>query len=618
MCGIAGYIDFKRNFLNEKNENINTAEKMAETLKNRGPDAGGVWVSEYAVFAHRRLAVIDIEGGSQPMSRTVGGYDFVITYNGELYNTAELRHELEKYGYNFTTASDTEVLLYTYIQFGDRCTELLNGIYAFCIWDSMRRRVFLCRDRYGVKPLFYTNVGSTVVFASEIKALFEYPNIKKCVDREGLCEIFAIGPPRTQGLGVFKDIKELPPSHYMVITNDTVTEKRYSRFESKEHTDTYEQTVETVRELLTDSVKRQLVSDVPICTFLSGGLDSSIITAIAANTFKEKGKILDTYSFDYTDNSKYFKATAFQPDNDRPWVERMVSEFKTKHTYLECENAYLADNLENAVRAKDLPGMADVDSSLLYFCGEVRKKHIVALSGECSDEIFGGYPWFRSEKAFKTDAFPWSYDLYLRKSVLKKEISEKLNLEEYANMRYCESIKNVPIYDGDTPEEKRRREISYLNINWFMLNLLERKDRMSMANGLEVRVPFCDHRLVEYVWNIPWSMKCRNNVSKSLLREAVRGILPDDVLMRKKSPYPKTHNPVYEKFVKEKMMSVIKNPSEPILKLVDSERILQLISDSSDYGKPFFGQLMAGPQFIAYLLQVNYWLKDYDVEILGV
>lgn len=616
MCGIAGYINFDENFMYDKDKHIRLATKMADRIAHRGPDAEGEWVSEHAVFAHRRLAVIDIEGGKQPMQRTVGGYDFVITYNGELYNTMDLKNELVKFGYNFTTTSDTEVLLYAYIHYGYKCVEKLNGIYAFCIWDSMRQCIFICRDRFGVKPLFYTISDGTFVFASEIKALFEYPNVKCEVGTEGLQEVFAISPPRTQGLGIFKNIYEIPPAHCMTICRDGIKKQRYWQFESKEHPDNYEDTVAKVRELLIDSVKRQLVSDVPICTFLSGGLDSSIITAIAANTMKERGKQLDTYSFDYVDNSKYFKASNFQPDADRPWVDRMVESFNTNHTYLECDNSYLADTLENATLAKDLPGMADVDSSLLYFCGEVRKKHIVALSGECSDELFGGYPWFRSRQAFETAAFPWSYDMYLRNSILKPDIAKTLDLEKYSYRRYCESVASVPRYDGDCPEEKRRREISYLNVNWFMLNLLERKDRMSMACGLEVRVPFCDHRLAEYVWNIPWSMKCRNNVSKSLLRDAVRGILPDDVLMRKKSPYPKTHNPIYERAVKEKMLAVLADKNEPILNLIDKNRVYDLCTSNSDYGKPFFGQLMAGPQFLAYILQVNYWLKDYNINIV--
>ncbi len=616
MCSIAGMVNLKKNYLSYKGYNTLVVRDMAESMHHRGPDSYGEWVGEHAAFAHTRLAVIDPEGGKQPMSRTVEGYEFCITYNGELYNADDLKKDLISHGYSFQTTSDTEVLLYSYIHYGEKCAELLNGIYAFCIWDSMRQRVFACRDRFGVKPFFYTILGESVLFSSEIKGLLRHPSFNASVDKEGLQELFAISPARTQGIGVFKDVLELRPAHSMIIDRSGIKIFPYWQLKSHEHTDSYEDTVEMVRTLVTDSITRQLVSDVPIATLLSGGLDSSIISAVAALHMQEKGKSLSTYSFDYVNNDKYFKASSFQPDADRPWVERMVKEFNTHHTFLECDNKELIDYLIDAMRYKDLPGMADIDASLLYFCRLIKKKHTVILSGECSDEIFGGYPWFRSEKAFSTPAFPWSYDMSLRNSILKPSVSKTLDLEGYSKRRYTESINEVPTFDGDTPEEKRRREISYLNINWFMTNLLDRKDRMSMASGLEVRVPFCDHRIVEYVWNIPWDMKNKDNVSKSILREAAKGILPDDVLYRKKSPYPKTHNPEYEKLVKKMLLDIISNPNAPILAFADKIVLEKLCTQNSDYGKPFFGQLMAEPQFVGYLIQLNAWFSEYHVRIL--
>ncbi len=616
MCGIAGYINFSDNFIKNKQQNFAIASSLGSILNHRGPDAHGEWVGEHAVFSHSRLAVIDIDGGKQPMSRTVAGYDFVITYNGELYNTKEIKDELLKFGYNFTTSSDTEVLLYAYIHYGTECTKKLNGIYAFCIWDSMRQRAFLCRDHFGVKPLFYTFKGDTLVFGSEIKALLKYPGINAEVSKTGLQEIFAISPARTPGVGVFKNINELRPGHFIIHSRAGTVTKQYWKLESFMHNDSYEQTIEKVRELVFDSIQRQLISDVPIATLLSGGLDSSIITAIGALEKKKAGEKLCTYSFDYKDNSKYFKPSDFQPDSDSVWVKRMSEEFNTNHTYLECDNGELLDLLNDCVDAKDLPGMADVDASLLYFCRRIKNNHTVILSGECSDEIFGGYPWFRSEKAFNTHAFPWCYDLSMRNNILKRDVKDVLELENYSFSRYSQSLREVPTFFLDTPEEKRRREISWLNLNWFMTNLLDRKDRMSMASGLEVRVPFCDYRLVQYVWNIPWEMKNKNNVSKNILREAAKGLLPDDVLYRKKSPYPKTHNPLYEKLVKERLLDTISNPNAPILMLCDYDKLTAACTDTFDYGKPFFGQLMAGPQFIGYILQVNYWLESYHISIV--
>lgn len=616
MCGIAGIINFKKNLFTYEAYNRLLVRDMAQKLSHRGPDASGEWVGEHAAFSHARLSVIDLEGGKQPMKKTVAGYEFVITYNGELYNTDELKKELIKSGYVFTTNSDTEVLLYTYIHYGVDCCKKLNGIYAFCIWDSMRQQIFICRDRFGVKPLFYANFENNMIFASEIKALFCYPNFKPNLDKNGLCEIFALSPAKTQGVGVFKGVEELRPAHYMLINRSGVFTKRYWQFESKEHKDSYEETIDNVRTLVCDSIKRQLVSDVPIGTLLSGGLDSSIISAVAAKELKKGGKQLSTYSFDYEDNDQYFKASAFQPDADKPWVKRMVEEFDTNHTFLVCKNENLINYLYDAMYYKDLPGMADCDSSLLYFCREIKKNHTVILSGECSDEIFGGYPWFRSEKAFKTDAFPWCYDLSLRKNALKASVRETLDLEEYSKMRYFETINETPAFDGDNEEEKRRREIAYLNISWFMTNLLDRKDRMSMASGLEVRVPFCDHRLFEYVWNIPWEMKNKNNISKNILREAAKTILPEDVLTRKKSPYPKTHNPYYEKAVRKLLYEILNDQSSPILTFIDRANVLDICKEGSDYGKPFFGQLMAIPQFMGYLIQVNYWLDEFKPTLL--
>lgn len=616
MCGICGFINFKTNLVKNENENRQTAHRMAQKIRHRGPDTWGEWVGEHAVFAHSRLAVIDVERGLQPMKRTVEGHEFVITYNGELYNTAELRSNLISYGYEFTTTSDTEVLLYAYIHYGEKCAEMLNGIYSFVIWDTMRQQVFACRDRFGVKPFFYTQKGDTIVFASELKSLFEYPEIKPVLDKTGLCELFALSPARTQGVGVFKDIQELRPARYMIINRDKTVIKQYWSLKSGEHKDSYQDTIDRVRSLVCDTVRRQLISDVPVATFLSGGLDSSVITAIGAREMAAGGRQLSTYSFDYEDNAKYFKASHFQPDSDTQWVPRMVEEFNTNHTYLVCPNSALTELLEEALLAKDLPGMADVDASLLYFCREVKKNHTVVLSGECSDEIFGGYPWFREKKAFETHAFPWCYDLSLRNNILLPSVRETLDLDGYSRMRYDESIAEVPVFEGDNAEEKRRREISYLNINWFMTNLLDRKDRMSMASGLEVRVPFCDHNLVEYVWNIPWEMKNKDNVSKNVLREAAKGILPEDVRLRRKSPYPKTHNPHYETAVKELLDDIISDPNAPILTLCDKEKLSALLGGSSDYGKPFFGQLMAGPQFIGYIVQMNYLLKDYNVRIV--
>lgn len=616
MCSISGYIDFTKNYIHSAPQEAATARKMALSLRQRGPDDMGIWVGEHAVFAHTRLAVIDPDGGKQPMKRTVQGYDFIICYNGELYNAQELRRDLEGFGYEFSSSSDTEVLLYAYIHYGKSCAERLNGIFAFAIYDVMRQRVFLCRDRFGVKPLFYSVKGTTLIFASEIKALFEYPDLTPRLDRDGLCELFGMSPARSRGSGVYKDIYEVPPAGYMTVGRQGILSASYFTLKSKPHTDSYAETIANVQALVTDAVKRQLVSDVPLATFLSGGLDSSVITAIAARELKERGETLSTYSFDYEGNNEYFTPSAFQPDSDASWVGRVSEECATEHTKLVCPTAALTEHLADAVLAKDLPGMADCDSSLWWFCREVKKRHTVVLSGECSDELFGGYPWFRSEAAFNTEGFPWNYDMSMRNYVLKDAVAKTLDLDGYVRERYREAVSRTPRYEYDTPQEARRREIAWLNIEQFMTNLLDRKDRMSMASGLEVRVPFCDHRLAEYVWNIPWSMKNKDNVSKNVLREAAKGLLSEEVRLRKKSPYPKTHNPLYERKVKAMLKAVIADDNSPLLAFCEKGRLMDLVEGNGDYGKPFFGQLMAYPQFLGYLVQLDLLLRRFEVRIV--
>ncbi|MEE1192225.1 MAG: asparagine synthase C-terminal domain-containing protein, partial [Blautia sp.] len=368
--------------------------------------------------------------------------------------------------------------------------------------------------------------------------------------------------------------------------------------------------------LVEDAVKKQMLSDVPISTFLSGGVDSSLVTAICARELEKQGAVLDTYSFDFQGNRQYFQANSFQPSQDRPWVEKMVKEFHTNHHFLECDNQNLLENLYRAVDARDLPCMADVESSMLYFCSQVVKQNKVALTGECADEIFGGYPWFHTKEEFQMSAFPWSPDMKVRQTLLSEEVIHSIPMEAYARAAYEKTIQETPVLEGESQEEKRRREIAYLNLKWFMVTLLDRMDRTSMYSGLEARVPLADYRIIEYVWNVPWEMKCRNGVVKGLLRHAGEGKLPREVLWRKKSPYPKTYHPQYEAMLGEQLKEVLANPNAPVRQFLDRKKVQQFLDSPKDYGKPWYGQLMAGPQMLAYMLQVNYWMEKYGVEVV--
>lgn len=616
MCGITGWLNWDGGL--DSRQSRRTLLKMIETLQLRGPDDRGSYVKSQVAFGHRRLSVVDPENGAQPMVRKYGQYEYVITYNGELYNTLELRSELESKGYQFTTNCDTEVLLISYIEYGTECVNKLNGIFAFGIWDEAKERLFLARDRIGVKPLFYAKKDNQFVFGSEIKTLLANPLIEPKVDMEGLAEIFMVGPARTPGNGVFRDIEELKPGHALIYTRNGKRTIRYWSLISKEHEDDFTTTVQRVRELLIDAGKRQMVADVKVCTFLSGGLDSSALTALAARYYEKRNLgQLSTYSVDYIDNEKYFKASAFQPNADAPWVDRMVDAYKTDHHKILVDNIELAKSLPKATIARDFPGMADVDTSLYLFSREIKKGATVALSGECADEVFGGYPWFYREDMIKANAFPWSPRPAMRLDWLSNQVKSSLNLVEYAQSRYQDAIDEVPKLDGESKLEARMREIFYLSLTRWMPTLLDRKDRMSMAFGLEVRVPYCDHRIVEYAWNVPWNIKNYQNREKGLLREALTGILPYDVLWRKKSPYPKTHHPEYLNIVRNWALDLLKDNSSTLVQLINIEKINEIAkSDLSASNIPWFGQLMGGAQLFAYLIQIDTWLKQYKVQII--
>ena len=613
MCGITGYVD---RVIELPRDRV-ILEQMTATLANRGPDAEGFWFSSRVALGHRRLTVVDPEGGAQPMIRRQGQDTFVIVYNGELYNTPELRQQLEYLGHHFRGHSDTEVLLAAYLEWGVPCVEKFNGIFAFAIWQEAKQTLFMARDRLGVKPLFYTLRGTAFIFGSELKALLAHPLVQPEVTADGLAEIFALGPAHTPGHGVFKDVYELRPGHTLLYQDDEIHLHRYWSLQSKPHGDKLNTTIEKVRDLLEDSITRQLVADVPVCTCLSGGLDSSALSAFAAGAYQKQGQEkLHTYSVDYVNNDRYFKASEFQPNDDAPWVKRMVEFLGSQHHYITVGTAELVDALKTAMLARDLPGMADVDSSLYLFCREIKKGATVALSGECADEVFGGYPWFHRQEDLQANTFPWSQSLKERTQILSAEMTNFIKPASYVADRYEETLAEVPRLPGENPLEARRREIFYLNLVWFMQNLLDRKDRMSMATGLEVRVPFCDHRLVEYLWNVPWSMKNLNNREKGLLRLALTDVLPADVLERRKSPYPKTHNPAYFAAVRDLLQDIINEPSSPLLQFIDLKTVRAMLEPSKDNdSQPWFGQLMTRPQLFAFLYQVNVWLTEYKVVV---
>lgn len=619
MCGIAGFCNFKQNYQEKSPYWESVLTEMHKTLAHRGGDDSGICLTPQAGLSHARLSIRDIANGRQPMVRTAdaasGSRTCAIAYNGEIYNTDELTPELAKLGFQFSTTSDTEVILCAYMAYGPDFVTKLNGIFSFAIWDETKERLLLYRDRAGIKPHFYSVKDGTLVFGSEPKALFCHPDITPALTADGLREVLAIGPARTPGCGVFKDMKEVVPGHYLIWGRDGLRDYPYWDLVSREHTDSYEKTVEKVSWLVRDSVRRQMISDVPVCTFLSGGIDSSIVTALAARHMQENGETLNTFSFDFTENDVYFQSNSFQPERDLPYVNIMLAHCHTNHTYLECDQRTLADMLCTAVDAKDMPGMTDVDASLLYFCSLVAKHNKVTLTGECADEIFGGYPWFYRRELMERDGFPWSADISARTCFLAEDFCRDLHLAEYSHARYADTLAAVPQLPGEDAEAARRRAVAYLNIKWFMQTLLDRMDRTSMYSGLEARVPLADHRIMEYVFNVPWEMKYQNGVEKTLLRDACADLLPAELLHRKKSPYPKTYHPGYEKLLAERFRAILEDKNAPVAPLLDTAKAKEFAAAQKELGKPWFGQLMAGPQLMAYFIQINYWMEKYHLSV---
>ncbi len=607
MCGIAGIVSFRDDMRGE----MKVCESMQHALRRRGPDQRGIAMYPEAALVHTRLAVIDAEGGRQPMTLRQGEREYTIVYNGELYNSGDIRRELA--GEPFLTRSDTETVLRSYMKWGGECVEHFNGIYAFAVYDKAEHRVFLARDRIGVKPLFYAETGSRLIFASELPALLCHPDVPAEIDAEGAAELLLIAPGRTPGCGVFRNVREVKPGWCGTYDASGLHLHEYWRLRAQETEESFEETAEKVHDLVLDSIKRQLVSDVPVCTFLSGGLDSSLISSVTVSELKKEGKQLTTFSVHYAGNEKYFRSSRFQPESDDAYITRMAEYLGSDHHRVTVEVPELTDALYEAVEARGLPGMADVDASLLLLCREIKKYGTVALSGECADEFFGGYPWYRDKDIRMTDGFPWAQSTAYRKRFLAGDIAAVTDAEDYVYSRYRETADYAEKLTSDSETEGRMREMMQLNVSWFMQTLLDRKDRMSMYSGLEVRVPFCDHRIAEYLYNVRWEYKDWQGREKGLLRHAMREWLPEEVLWRKKSPYPKTHDPAFLAAVTERLREILSAPT-PLTDIVRREELEKLLRHEEKV--QWYGQLMNLPQTIAFFIQLDCWMKRFRVRLV--
>ncbi|OON81390.1 asparagine synthase (glutamine-hydrolyzing) [Streptomyces tsukubensis] len=543
MCGITGWISYRRDLTGQQA----SLDAMTETMSCRGPDAQGSWVTPRAALGHRRLAVIDLPGGAQPMEARTDDGTVAMVYSGEAYNYRELREELRRRGHRFETDSDTEVVLRGYLQWGEELAGKLNGMYAFAIWDPRTEKLVMIRDRMGIKPFYFYETDDGVLFGSEPKAILANPLATAEVGPDGLREIFSFA--KTPGVAVWEGMRELKPGHVAVLDRSGLREHAYWQLEVSEHTDSQQETVAHVRELLEDIIARQLVADVPRCSLLSGGLDSSAMTALAAKQLGEQGETVRSFAVDFPDQAENFRAMDISPTQDTPFVHAVKEHVRCDHKDIILDGAALSDPAVRraAVGARDVPvGLGDRDNSLYLLFKAVREQSTVALSGESADEVFGGYPWFHDERR-EAETFPWLVGASPMDStgVLAEDVARRLELGSYLQDSYASAVALTPLKEGEQGLEKRMRQVSYLHLTRMVQSLLDRKDRMSMAVGLEVRVPFCDHRLVQYVFNTPWSLKTFDGREKSILREATRDLLPESVVQRKKSGYPGSFDPRY-------------------------------------------------------------------------
>ncbi|MEV4922009.1 asparagine synthase (glutamine-hydrolyzing) [Streptomyces roseoverticillatus] len=614
MCGITGWVDYRLDLP----QHLDTARAMTRTMECRGPDAEGLWWDRHVALGHRRLAVIDLEGGVQPMAAEASGRPRAcLTFCGEIYNFRELRTELEAHGHVFRTSSDTEVVLRGYLQWGEGVATRLNGIYAFAVWDPDRDELLLVRDRMGVKPLYYHPTPHGVLFGSEPKAILANPAARRRVDADGLYEVLDM--VKTPGQAVFTGMHEVRPGELLRVREGGISRSRYWALEAREHTDDLAGTIGTVRDLLEDTVARQTVADVPLCTLLSGGLDSSAVTALTARALAAQGRgPVRSFSVDFAGADARFEQDAVRGTPDSPFARLMAGHVGADHTEVVIDNAELTDPaVRRAVlRATDLPPAfwGDMWPSLYLLFRAVRERSTVALSGESADELFGGYQWFRNRRALEAGTFPWltsgSARYFGGLSLLDRPLLEKLDIPARRAERYDQALAEVPRLPGETGDERRMREITHLNLTRFVQTLLDRKDRMSMAVGLEVRVPFCDHRLVEYVFNVPWEMKSFDGREKSLLRAATAHLLPREITERVKTPYPATQDPAYESALRAELAEVVRDPASPVLPLLDMDRVGRTLArPQGGVSRPYDrgGLEMA--------LWLNSWLSSYGVEL---
>ncbi len=552
MCGLTGIY----NFQSLAPVDHVALEHMTTMLAHRGPDDQGFYFNQAIGLGHRRLSILDLsERGHQPMCTADGR--FVIAYNGEVYNYVELREQLEKDGYTFRTDTDTEVILVLYAQNGAECLKQLNGMFAFAIWDSAERALFLARDRIGIKPLYYAHTHDGIVFASEIKALFASRQISVLVDIPKVDTYLSFGyVPGAETL--FQGIRRVLPGEWLRITSEGIQNGRYWDVEyAPDFCRNSPTTAEQLRELLLDAMRIHVRSDVPVGVFLSGGLDSSAIVALLAEAGIEN---LNTFSIAHTAGGQY---------DETSYAQLLADRFHTNHHLLYMDPSQFLDCIPLFVWYMDEP-VAEAPALAFYLISKLLRKHVtVALSGEGADELFAGYAVYRYMQWIETyRKIPDAVRSLLHPvlDVVGTEKTKKysrlahLPLEDrystvanynlsHKDTLYTDDFQAVVVrnraadalvpYYAKTRGRDALTRMLYTDLKtWLVDDLLIKADRMTMANSVELRVPFLDYRVVEYAATIPSNMKLRGGTVKWILKRAMNGRLPSQILRRKKMGFP--------------------------------------------------------------------------------
>ncbi|EJN40192.1 asparagine synthase, glutamine-hydrolyzing [Pseudomonas sp. GM84] len=611
MCGITGWVDYTRD-LTQAGQAIGA---MTDTLALRGPDASGSWQHRNALLGHRRLAIIDLSGGVQPMTyRCASGEEIALVYTGEVYNHHELRERLRKAGHEFHTRSDTEVVLRAYLEWGEHCCEHLTGMFAFAVFDGRDGHFLLVRDRLGVKPLYYARHQQGLLFGSEIKAILAHPDFTRALDVVGLVDALSLS--RGTVRSALRGVDELPPGHRLSWRpNGQPKLSRYWQLQRREHQDDLATTVQRTRELLSKALGEQLYADVPVCSLLSGGLDSTALTAMAQQRLGAvQGGRVNSFSVDFVGQAEQFQSDAFRPERDQPYALAAAEYIGSQHQTILIDNRELVDDAARGAvyRANDSAAtFGDVDTSLYLLFKAIRGHSTVAISGEAADEVFGGYAWFRDPEALAAPRFPWlSRMQLLQPALINPDFNRLCDFARYQDSCYHQALDSVEHLPGDSPQERRMREIGHMHLQRWLPILLDRKDRLSMAASLEVRVPFTDHELVEYVYNVPWAIKGKEGEEKWLLKQACADLLPAAVLQRRKSPYPTSANLAYERFLRARAQQLLGEASSPAFQVIDRARLTAELRKPEGY---FNSQLRRNNLETA--LALDAWLREYRLAV---